>query len=249
MISLRFHSALLAAAALCAAQTAAVDAVDGVWKSKPPAEWTAEDATQVLTASPWVRLVKAGVARRETEDQLREGGRMGQLTGVGNENIDPKGSGPQVSLNPFKGPVGGNDRSVRSRPGTIVLKLAWESAPPVQLAELKLPAFDAPTIEGDGYKIAVYGVPDANFADNPEKLGEPLKRDAALKREGRQDVGPVRVEVLRKKSGIVVVYLFPMSAEISERDGDVEFAAQMGRISVDHTFHLSDMKFLGQLTL
>lgn len=244
-MSIGFRSALFLTAAICAAQTSAVD---GIWKSKPVAEWTAEDAQRILTNSPWVRTVNAGVARRETEDQLREGGRMGQPTGVGNENVDAKDSGPNLSLNPFTG-RGGDDRSVRSLPGAIILKLAWESAPPVQLAELKLPAFDAPVIEGEGYKIAVYGVPDASFADNPEKLGQPLKRTAALKREGRQDVRPDKVDVLRKKSGIVVVYLFPPSAEIIEKDGEVEFAAQIGRVIVNHTFHLSDMKFLGRLAL
>jgi hypothetical protein len=41
-------------------------------------------------------------------------------------------------------------------------------------------------LEGDGYSIAVYGVPGGDFKGDPERLGEPLKNLAALKREGEK---------------------------------------------------------------
>src|ERR1035437_8147210 len=88
-------------------------AADPVWKSKPAAEWTEEDAKQILAASPWAKENRAVITRRLTEDQLREGGQMGQPRGVGNEGGDPKGSGPKVSPNVFSG-AGGDDRSPRS---------------------------------------------------------------------------------------------------------------------------------------
>src|ERR1035441_6632421 len=102
-------------------------AADPVWKSKPAAEWTEEDAKQILAASPWAKENRAVITRRLTEDQLREGGQMGQPRGVGNEGVDPKGSGPKVSPNVFSG-AGGDDRSPRSLPQPITLKLRWESA-------------------------------------------------------------------------------------------------------------------------
>src|SRR5215471_10669301 len=114
-----------------------LNAADPAWKIKPAAEWTVTDAKQVLTASPWVKEIKAGIARRLTEDQLREGGQMWQPTGVGYDGVDPKGSGPRVSPNVFTGP-GGDDRSSRSLPQSITLQLRWENAFPVRLAELKL---------------------------------------------------------------------------------------------------------------
>src|SRR6202140_4143775 len=113
-----------------------VMAADPVWNSKPAAQWTEDDARQVLAKSPWAREVRAVVTRRLTEDQLREGGQMGQPRGVGNEGVDPKGSGPKVSPNVFSGP-GGDDRSPRSLPQPITLKLRWESALPVRLPEGK----------------------------------------------------------------------------------------------------------------
>lgn len=89
------QSLCLIAAAAC------LMAVDPVWKSKPAAQWTEQDAQQVLASSPWVKEIKATITRRLTEDQLREGGQMGQPRGVGNDGVDPKDSGPKVSPNVF----------------------------------------------------------------------------------------------------------------------------------------------------
>jgi hypothetical protein len=223
-------------------------AADPVWKSKPAAQWTEEDARQILARSPWVKENRAVITRRLTEDQLREGGQMGQPRGVGNEGVDAKGSGPKVSPNIFSGP-GGDDRSPRSLPQPIPLKLRWESALPVQLAELKSHEVEPPTLQGDGYRIAVYGVPSGDFKGDPEELGKPLKNLAALKREGKKDVRPVSVEVFQRENGLIVVYLFPLSAEISKKDRELRFEAQIGRIVVAQTFELSEMEFMGKLEL
>jgi hypothetical protein len=233
-------SLIVAAASLMAA--------DPAWKSKPAAQWTEEDAKQILAASPWAKEITAIVTRRLTEDQLREGGQMGQPQGVGNEGVDPKGSGERVSLNVFTGP-GGDDRSARSLPRPITLKLRWESALPVRLAELKSHEVAPPTLDVDGYCVAVYGVPNANFKGDPKDLGKPLKGLAALKREAKKDVRPVSAEVFRLEDGVVVVYLFPLSAEISKKDRQIQFEAQIGRIVVNHTFDLREMEFMGKLEL
>jgi hypothetical protein len=223
-------------------------AADPVWKSKPATQWTEEDAKQVLATSPWAKEIRTVLAPRRTEDQLREGGQMGQLRGVGNEGLSPKGSGPKVLPNIFSGP-GGDDRSPRSLPQPITLRLRWESALPVRLAELKSHEVEPPTLEGDGYRIAVYGVPGADFNGDPKRLGEPLKNLAALKRAGKKDVRPVSVEVFQRENGVVVVYLFPLSAEITKNDRQIQFEAQIGRIVVAQTFELSEMEFMGKLEL
>jgi hypothetical protein len=76
-----------------------------------------------------------------------------------------------------------------------------------------------------------------------------LKNLAALKRTGKKDVRPVTVDVIQLESGVVVVYVFPLSAEISKSDGQVRFQAQIGRIVVAHIFELSEMEFMGKLEL
>lgn len=239
---------LLVKALFLSAAVTHLTAADPVWKSKPAAQWTEEDAKQVLTRSPWARVVTATITRRLTEDELREGGQMGQPRGVGNEGVDAKGSGPKVSPNIFTGP-GGEDRSARSSPQPIKLQLRWESALPVRIAEMKAHESEPPTLEGDGYRIAVYGVPGSGFKGDPQKLGEPLKSQAALKREGKKDVKPVRVEVFQREADLVVVYLFPLSAEISEKDRQIQFTARIGRIVLAENFDLSEMEFMGKLEL
>src|SRR5579871_1313464 len=99
-------------------------AADSAWISKPASQWTEEDARQLLARSPWARATRAGITRRLTEDQLREGGQMGQPQGVGNDGVDPKGSGPKVSSNIFSG-AGADERSARSLPQAMMLHLRW----------------------------------------------------------------------------------------------------------------------------
>ncbi len=222
-------------------------AEEPAWKSKPAAQWSEGDAKQVLTASPWAKQIRAVITRRLTEDQLREAGQMGQPGGVGNEGVDPKGSGPKVSPNVFAG-RGGDDRSPRSLQQSITLRLRWESALPVRLAQLKSQEAGLPTVLSDGYSIAVYGVP-GNFKGDPKQLGDPLKNLAALKREGKKDVRPVSVEVFQRDEGVVVVYLFPLSAELTKKDQRIQFEAHIGRIVFVQTFELSEMEFMGKLEL
>ncbi len=104
-------------------------------------------------------------------------------------------------------------------------------------------------MQDDGYSIAVYGIPGGDFKGDPTKLGEPLKSLAALKREGKKDVRPIAVEVFLRENGVVVVYLFPLSAEIARKDGRIRFEAQIGRIVVAQDFDLLEMEFVGKLEL
>jgi hypothetical protein len=235
-------------AGLIVAAASLTAAADPVWKSKSAAQWTEADAKEVLNTSPWVMQVTAVVTRRLTEEQLREAGRMGQPIGVGNEGVDPNGSGPTVTANIFTG-LGDNDRSPRSRPQPIVLKLRWESALPVRIAEFKSRSVDAPASDDAGYRLAVYGIPGGGFKGDPKELGKPLKNLAFLKRNGKKDVRPASAEVVQFESGVVVLYVFPLSAEIGKSDGQVRFEAQIGRIVVAHTFELSEMEFMGKLEL
>lgn len=235
-----------AAAACLLALGASLTAADPVWLNKRPAEWTEDDAKQILDGSPWSMAIAAVVTGRLSEDQLRDGGEMGQPRGVGNDGIDPKGSGPKVSLDALTG-RGGDGRSARSLPRGLPLRLRWESALPVRMAEMKA-HIDAPLLEG-GYCIAVYGIPGPNLTGDPKRMGKPLMSLAALKREGKKDVRPSSAEALQLADGAAVVYLFPPSAEIMEKDGRVRFEAQIGRIVFAHVFELSDMKFMGKLEL
>ena len=108
---------------------------------------------------------------------------------------------------------------------------------------------EPPTLPGDGYSLAVYGVPGGGFKGDPKTLGDPLKDTAVLKREGKSDVRPVSVEVFETGDGLVVVYWFPLSAEITKQDGTLKIDAQIGRISFVQSFDAAEMQFQGKLQL
>ena len=222
-------------------------AADPPWLSKSTPAWTEEDARQILTDSPWAKTVKAAIAPLQTEDERREGGNMGQNHGIGFDGIAddrPRVQAPKSVIDIVKpeGPVSPKSQS-------ITLQLRWESALPIRAAELKSHTGDPLTFAEEGYSMAVYGLPGAHFDGNPKTLGDSLKKQALLKREGKKDVRPLSVEVLQRDDGLVVVYLFPLSAEITKNDRRLEFDAQIGRVSIVQSFDLTEMQFQGELEL
>jgi hypothetical protein len=220
-------------------------AADPVWKDKPIASWTEEDARQILEYSPWAKTVTAGIARRQTEDERREGGNMGQPTGVGFDGVQDKKIPLRDEIgNPFV--VG---KPVAATHPTIRLLIRWESALPVRAAEFKAHEDPPPTLSDNAYSIAVYGVPASFAKGDPISLGKPLKESAALKREGKKDVQPSSVEVFQLEKSVVVVYQFPLSAEIGKKDDVVEFSALIGRLQVSQHFLVAEMQFQGKLEL
>jgi hypothetical protein len=197
-----------------------------------------------------VKQVTAGIARPMSEDELRQGGEMGEHHGVGYDGVE--GNKPQNTPLPKSVPdllLGKNPPTTRFKPGIATLRLRWESALPVRIAELKSHEIEPPTLEGDGYQIAVYDVPGDYFKDDPKKLGDPLRNESYLKREGKKDVKPLRVEVFQRGKTLVVSFLFPLSAELSTKDRFVEFVAHSGRVFVDYHFDLTQMDFQGKLEL
>jgi hypothetical protein len=214
------------------------------WKDKPVQGWTDQDARQILKDSPWAKSAVGNISRMQTEFERREGGNMGQEKGVGFDGIDEK-TRRQQAAGFFGSAVNGTSNISRPLP----LQIRWESALPIRLAELKANVIEPPTLTGDGYRLAVYGVPGNYFKDDPQKLGAPLKKEAALRRAGRDDVKPSSVEVFQREDGLVVVYLFPLSAELTKKDGLIEFNARIGRLGIQTYFDAAEMLFQGKLEI
>ena len=226
------------------AAAALLVAADPSWKSKPAQEWTPEDARLLLDDSPWAKPSIATLIPPLNEDQRRESGNMGQPHGVGYDGVEDKHTRPGLSL-----------ADILLKPYTphppeyLPVLVRWESSLPVRAAERKSGEPAPPAVEGDGYKIAVYGIPGGNFRGTPKSLGDPLRHLAALRRGGKPDVKPTRVEVFQEQNGLVIVYVFPVKAELTKRDTFVEFDAQIGRVAIRQTFDVTEMLFLGTLEL
>ena len=222
-------------------------AAEPAWKTKSPAAWTDEDARQILNDSPWAKTVTGTISPLQTEDERRAGGNMGQQHGVGFDGIAddrPRIQAPKSVIDIVK-----PESVTPPRSQSIALQLRWESALPIRVAELKSQAGEALDFAAEGYSIAVYGLPSVHSYGDPKSLGEPLKKQAVLKRDGKKDVRPSSVEVIQRDTGLVIVYTFPLSAEITKNDKRMEFDAQIGRVAIAQSFDLDQMQFEGKLEL
>jgi hypothetical protein len=215
-------------------------AADPSWKIKPVTDWTEQDARQILTDSPWAKTVTASISRPMSEAARRDGGNFGQPQGVGYDGISTIGLTLDEIL--FGGP-GPPEQ-------TMPVQLRWESAFPVRAAEQRAGLPKPPEFPDEGYIVAVYGVPRVrNPKGTPQKLGAPLKSSAFLHRDGKRDVKPSDVQVFQREDGLVILYLFPLFAEITRKDGLVLFSARIGRIGVIQYFDTEEMQFQGKMEL
>jgi hypothetical protein len=215
------------------------------WQAKPISAWTATDAVEVLTNSPWSHAIRATVLPKQSEDERRAGGSMGPASGVGFDGLD---NADRRKLSNLPKSLYSNAYGVEPLKSPV-LGIRWESALPVKAAEVKAGIVEPPVRNEDGYLIAVYGIPGVEvLPGSPDKLGAPLKRQALLRRPGKPDVKPLRAEVFQRDDGPVVAYVFPGSAEIT-RDDEIEFMAQIGRIYAVCSFHPQAMQFDGKLAI
>jgi hypothetical protein len=144
-------------------------------------------------------------------------------------------------------PAGQSTGSSSSEPPKLTLR--WESAMPVRTAELKVHDNNAPDVDESHYAIAVYGIPDRMIEGDLQKLGDQLRNEASLKRDGKNDLKPSSVKVFEMAAGRVVLYSFPMSNEITRADHRVEFTAKIGRLDLDQSFLPDNMVWQGKLEL
>lgn len=200
------------------------------WKSKPISQWTAEDAKSVLTDSPWVKHAAIAILPQRSESQMREGGKMGG--GGSNGGLRSLDS---ATLDQIK------------RHGAAQIR--WESAAPVRAAEFKAREEGAPDWDGNYYAIAVYGVPGIT-PGLERNLRSDLRQTTFLKRAGKRDLRPERVDISLSGSGLArIVYLFPRSAGFTFADEKIEFVSQIGRLFLSQVFETGMMIFDGRLEL
>jgi hypothetical protein len=216
-------------------------AADQAWKNKQYPEWTEDDAKEVMANSPWAKTVVATPVKSNGREE-QSGSHRGRI-GIGGFGVGRTGSGGA-------GRRGGNDGGSKASPDQpVTLTLRWESAQPMREAELKARDIGAPDVAEGFYAIAVYGIPRGMVADDSKERQEDLKRLAVLKREGKKDLRPTRVDILLRDSGPVVVYVFSKSAEFTWRDHGITFEAQVSRLKFSQAFSTDDMTFHGKLEL
>jgi hypothetical protein len=223
------------------------------WKDKQISEWSEADARQVLTDSPWAKQVtpKFKQPSGSSRGGMNRGGIGAGGIGIGGLGI-PGIGGRRGGMGgrgggPWGGPDAGGGRE--STPTLPTLTVRWESAMPVQAAELKAREVNAPSIDEAHYALVVVGVPGRMAGSDSQGFGGGPKPQAELKRSGKKAIRSSEAKVLPRDEGTIVVFFFPRSQEISGKDREVEFDAHIGPLELDQTFVLSDMTYDGKLEL
>ncbi len=169
------------------------------------------------------------------------------LGGVGIGMPGMGGMGRRGGIRSTSTDTSGSTSSGASLPPSLTVR--WESALPLQAAELKARNVNAPSIDEDHYAIAVYGIPSRMINSDSSAVADQLKGQAVIKRDGKKDVKPSSVEVIPRDEGTLVVYYFSRSKEITRQDKQLEFSAQMGRLQLSVPFDLEAMTYQGKLQL
>jgi hypothetical protein len=230
---------------------AMLTAADLTWKDKQVSAWSEDDAKQLLADSGWVRPVTPSLTKGSQSNSNSGMGRGGNI-GIGIPGLGfPGGGGRRGGGGRYP-----NNGNPNTNPGNDAnqqlpkLTLRWESAMPVREAELKARDVNAPTLEDEAhYAIAVYGLPVTMTNGDTKKLADDCKKKAALKRDGKKDIQPSSVQVLRREDGPVIVFLFPRAKEITKDDRRIEFDAQIDKLTLTESFYLEDMLYQGKTEL
>ena len=212
---------------------------DQAWKTKQYPEWTEDDAKEVMTNSPWAKSVVVTPIKPDGKTGEKENHR--RRIGIGGFGIGRSGGAGR------HGADDGAKATTPDQPATLTLR--WESAQPMREAELKARDTGAPDVADDFYAIAVYGIPRGALTEDSKERQDELKKMAVLKREGKKDLKPTRVDILLRESGPLVVYLFSKSEEFNWRDHGITFEAQIARLKFSQAFSTDDMMFHGKLEL
>jgi hypothetical protein len=229
------------------------------WSTKAVAEWSQDDAQQLLSDSPWVKSLTPSIVRQTQPApyQHRPMGRRGGFgyPGGGYPGGGYPGGGYPQQQNPNYPPPNNTNNNDTSNQTPPKLTLRWESANPVRSAEFKVHDQDAPTLEDENhYAIAIYGIPASMLPGDFKQYADEAKKKTTLSRDNKKDMKPTSVQILRRDSGPVVLFLFlkPKSNSkelITKDDRRVEFDGQVGKLAFTQSFYLEDMTFQGKTEL
>ena len=222
-----------------------VSAVAGAqfWERESASDWSDSEVEELLTDSPWSH----GVMVNSPDTSLA--GRVGGLSG----GVVGAGAGSRAGVGAAGGGVGG--AGAGNLGGGSFLGLAartrmivrWASALPVRQAAARRDGAPVPDREEPNYRVTVAGIPRA-LAE--ELVSLDAVRDATTLRVGSRDErSPIDILVGYEGEQLAIDWYFSRDDPIVAADGEIEFVTQLGPVSIERTFDLSDMTLDGQPAL
>jgi hypothetical protein len=240
-------SALQRRLLLTALSLAVVAVADQPWKDKQVSQWSDDEVKEVLTDSPWSKPVAPQIIRSTNNQRGGRGGMGGPRIGIGGGGIGMGGGGMGRRGGGGGGrrrdDDGNNPESSSRTPQVVTVR--WESALPIQEAELKVHNASAPTMDESKYAIAVAGLPSRTASLSESTL----KSNVSLKRDEKKNIKCSSVKIINHDDDVMVVYYFPRSKEINKDVQSLNFDAKIGRFEVKQDFQLRDMNYRGKLEL
>jgi hypothetical protein len=125
------------------------------------------------------------------------GGSMGHENAIGYDGLDDEYVRPKLTTIL----IGGEPGASEGAPSRYRCRSAGKAPPPSARAEQKSKIVKAPALEGQGYSVAVEGIP-GKLKGDPKRLGDPLKKLAVVKGEGKKDVRAVSARVYQREGGV-----------------------------------------------
>jgi len=235
------------------------------WMEKDYTSWTAAQAQQMLTDSPWARQAGAVIVVPK-EDPATKDIPLPRPANVPNPGPSYQGDAYGVDDGNWDGGVMGKAR--RGDPPKIPVLVRWDSARPVREALLKTHASELLDTEhtladvDKDYVITVEGLAPARKPPNPDADAEDHSAaapfdakairlaflgSARLTRSGKKPVEPEDVH-LDEATGTVQIF-FPKNDPVTIDDKVVVFYATYGTLRVAQGFRLKDMMVKGKLEL
>ena len=235
-------------------------------------QWTAKDAQQIMTDSPWAKQMPMPAAARPGIAVLEPGanGAPPPTASLGNPSNTTAGTNMSTAGNPGSAgpaePSGLHNLPTVQTPSTVTptapapqvhppVTIIWASATPVRLAVLKLNSGPNTPTSGEiervsrareNYVIAVIGLapPDTDTDLNT------LASKASLTIRGKPAVAAGTCTYRKIGNADVYFFRFPKtSLPMGADDRQVEFKALFGQAEIKHRFDLKGMQYEGQLAL
>ena len=234
------------------------------WNGKAPAEWTAEEAEQIMNNSPWAQPADATFPDPRDHDAIP----AQALPGPAQAGM---ASARGATDGRWDGGVGYNRGGALP---TIQVLVRWDSAEVVKEAQARLKRLgktpdvnfpDLPSASSD-YILTVVGLVPAKNAEgvakldgqsssenppapapNPERLLEDFMSNSTLANRNGQSIRPINVQV-DAASGAIRLY-FPRSIALDTKVKEAYFSTRYGALTVKKRFRLNDLTYKKRLQL
>lgn len=200
------------------------------WNKKSAADWSPDEVHQLLNKSPWAKAVTAEVSRGDASRSSN---------GVGNRGMGGGGRGGMGG----GGGMGGNGAPPAAQQFKGVVR--WESAKPItEATKARLPDEFA-----NHYVISVIGLPlggrpsDADGGDQPKLNDSALDRIKAASSLTPKGKDMAQAGVAQVLGGALMLGFSQETMKLTPDDKEVEFATEIGRMSVTTKFTFKEMMY------